>query len=174
MAWPCRPVTPTEQKVNPSIRVHFLFCIFASNIYDLMNNTVYILCAAALAAVAVLYQVAGKTRGNGKATASDAREPDTDSTHIPAGCCGKHAVCEKYGTKASAGSDDYFDDEELDQYKGRSSGSYTDKEVEEFRYVLYTMQQEEVISWIQSLQAREIELPDQLKEEAFFMMNETI
>lgn len=66
----------------------------------------------------------------------------------------------------------YFDDEDLDRFKGRASDSYTDTEVDEFRYVLYTMQQQEVREWMECLQAREVELPDELKEEAFSMMNE--
>ena len=66
----------------------------------------------------------------------------------------------------------YFDDEDLDRFKGRSSDGYTDQEVEEFRYVMYTMQQQEVREWMECLQAREIELPDELKEECYSMMNE--
>lgn len=93
---------------------------------------------------------------------------------IPAGeCCGKHAVCEKQKlAEARLRSAQYFDDEDLDRFKGRSSDDYTDQEVEEFRYVLYTMQQDEVREWMECLQAREIEIPDELKEECFSMMNE--
>ena len=68
----------------------------------------------------------------------------------------------------------YFDDEELDRFHGRSSDSYTEIEVEEFRYVLYTMRQEEVRDWVGCLQIREVELPDQLKEECISMMNEIL
>lgn len=93
---------------------------------------------------------------------------------IPAGeCCGKHAVCEKQKlAEARLRSAQYFDDEDLDRFKGRSSDNYTDQEVEEFRYVLYTMQQDEVREWMECLQARDIEIPDELKEECFSMMNE--
>ncbi len=93
---------------------------------------------------------------------------------IPAGeCCGKHAVCEKQKlAEARMRSAQYFDDEDLDRFKGRSSDNYTDQEVEEFRYVLYTMQQDEVREWMECLQARDIEIPDELKEECFSMMNE--
>lgn len=93
---------------------------------------------------------------------------------IPAGeCCGKHAVCEKQKlAEARLRSAQYFDDEDLDRFKGRSSDNYTDQEVEEFRYVLYTMQQDEVREWMECLQAREIEIPDELKEECYSMMNE--
>ena len=93
---------------------------------------------------------------------------------IPAGeCCGKHAVCEKQKlAEARLHSAQYFDDEDLDRFKGRSSDNYTDQEVEEFRYVLYTMQQDEVREWMECLQARDIEIPDELKEECYSMMNE--
>ena len=95
---------------------------------------------------------------------------------VPQGeCCGKHLVCEKQKlAEARLRSARYFDDEELDRFKGRSSDGYDDKEVEEFRYVLYTMRQEEVREWVECLEARDVELPDQLKEEAFCMMNETL
>ena len=93
---------------------------------------------------------------------------------IPAGeCCGKHAVCEKQKlAEARLRSAQYFDDEDLDRFKGSSSDNYIDQDVEEFRYVLYTMQQDEVREWMECLQARDIEIPDELKEECYSMMNE--
>jgi hypothetical protein len=66
----------------------------------------------------------------------------------------------------------YFDDEELDRFSGRGSDSYDDNELEAFRYVMYTMRQDEVKEWMECLQARNIELPDELKEECYSMMNE--
>ena len=109
-----------------------------------------------------------KTRGLNQ---QQAVEPQPE---VPAGeCCGKHAVCEKQKlAEARLRSAQYFDDEDLDRFKGRTSDGYTDQEVEEFRYVMYTMQQEEVREWMECLQAREIELPDELKEECYSMMNE--
>lgn len=101
----------------------------------------------------------------------EAVEPEPE---VPAGeCCGKHAVCEKQKlAEARMRSAQYFEDEELDRFNGRRSDDYTDKEVEEFRYILYTMQQNEVREWMECLQARGIELPDELKEECYSMMNE--
>ncbi len=109
-----------------------------------------------------------KTRGLSQ---DQSQRPEPE---IPAGeCCGKHAVCEKQKlAEARMRSAQYFDDEDLDRFKGRSSDKYTDQEVEEFRYVLYTMQQNEVRDWMECLQAREIEIPDELKEECYSMMNE--
>ena len=66
----------------------------------------------------------------------------------------------------------YYDDEELDVFKGRPSDSYTDEEVEQFSEVLYTLQEVEVAGWLRSLQLRGINLPDALKDEAFLIVGE--
>ena len=60
---------------------------------------------------------------------------------------------------------EYYDDQDLDRFAGREADSYTDKEVEEFSEVLYTMQPEEVAGWNRSLILRGINLPNQLKDE---------
>lgn len=138
-----------------------------------MNNVKYIICAVVLLLVFVLYCLYrwNSTRG----TAADTPdEPETPA--IPAGeCCGKHAVCEKQKlAEARLREAQYFDDEELDRFIGRKSDGYTDQEVEEFRYIMYTMRQDEVREWMECLQAREIELPDELKEECYSMMNELV
>ena len=67
---------------------------------------------------------------------------------------------------------EYYDDEELDRFRGRSSDNYTDAEVEEFREVMFTCQDEEVAGWCRSLQLRGIELPDELKDELFLIIGE--
>lgn len=66
----------------------------------------------------------------------------------------------------------YFDDEELDQFKGRASSDYSESEVEQFSEVLYTMKEEEVPEWLSSLQQREVELPDELKDEIYIILQE--
>jgi len=131
---------------------------------------IYYICAVVLLLMFVLFYLDrwNKTRGLNQ---QQAVEPQPE---VPAGeCCGKHAVCEKQKlAEARLRSAQYFDDEDLDRFKGRSSDDYTDQEVEEFRYVMYTMRQDEVREWMECLQAREIELPDELKEECYSMMNE--
>ena len=42
---------------------------------------------------------------------------------------------------------EYYDDEELDTYKGRAADDYSEEEVEQFAEVLYTMKPEEVAGW---------------------------
>lgn len=65
---------------------------------------------------------------------------------------------------------EYFDDEELDAYKGRKSDSYTDEEAAQFAEVLYTMRPSEVKDWTASLILRGISMPDQIKDEAIMLM----
>jgi len=67
--------------------------------------------------------------------------------------------------EAATRAPEYFDDEELDQFRGRPSDAYTDDEAEMFRDVMLTMKQHEVAEWGRSLRLREVSLPDQVKDE---------
>ena len=66
----------------------------------------------------------------------------------------------------------YYDDEELDRFKGRSSDSYTEEEIEEFSEIMYPCREEEVPAWNRSLELRGIQFPDQLKDELYMLINE--
>lgn len=84
----------------------------------------------------------------------------------PAGCCGLHEVCEKEQLLAAAEKEiEYYDDEELDEYRGRPADDYTPEEEEQFEEVLTTMREEEVAGWLRSLQLRGINLPVALRDE---------
>lgn len=85
-------------------------------------------------------------------------------------CCGLHAVCERGLEKAPLPAEAYYEDEELDRYRGRAAEAYAVEEIEEFREVLYTMRADEVAGWLQALQLREIELPVELRDEACMMV----
>ena len=87
-------------------------------------------------------------------------------------CNGEDERCEQECMlEAAVKAIEYYDDEELDQYRGRPSDGYTDSEAEEFADVLYTMKPEEVKGWNRSLILRQINLPNQLKDEVIMMMN---
>ena len=87
-------------------------------------------------------------------------------------CCGEHEVCEKGKIKRALRTDiEYFDDEELDRFRGTASDAYDDDAVEEFREVLYTMDPREVDDWLKSLELREVTLPDALKDEVFMLLD---
>lgn len=88
-------------------------------------------------------------------------------------CCGQHQICEKESLLAAVSKQiEYYDDEELDRFKGHPSDEYTEEEIEEFRNILYTMQEVEVAGWCRSLQLRSIALPDELKDEIFLIVGE--
>ena len=163
------PVTPTEKRTVPLESFFFVSSQF-NKVFSVMNNVVYIICAVILILLFVLTYLDrwNKTRN------SNAQESYTPQPAVPSGeCCGKHAVCEKQKlAEARLREAQYYDDEELDRFSGRGSDSYDDNEIEAFRYVMYTMRQDEVKEWMECLQARNIELPDELKEECYSMMNE--
>lgn len=88
-------------------------------------------------------------------------------------CCGQHAVCEKELLMASATVPiEYFDDEELDRFRGRAADAYTEAEEEEFREVFYTMFTHEVPDWLRSLQLRGVEVPEGLRDEVLLVIQE--
>ena len=88
-------------------------------------------------------------------------------------CCGQQEVCEKESLLAAISKQiEYYDDEELDRFKGRGGDEYTNEEAEEFRNVLYTMRSEEVAGWVRSLQLRQVNLPDEMKDEVFMIVGE--
>ena len=82
-------------------------------------------------------------------------------------------TCEKDSLLAAVSKGiEYYNDEELDRFRGRQSDEYTEEEVEEFREVMLTCKDEEVAGWCRSLQLRAIELPDGLKDELFLIIGE--
>lgn len=87
-------------------------------------------------------------------------------------CNGENTKCEQECMMEAATKDiEYYDDEELDQFKGRDSDSYSDEEVELFSEVLYTMQPQEVAGWNRSLILRGINIPDPLKDEVIAFLD---
>lgn len=87
-------------------------------------------------------------------------------------CSGSDVMCEQECTmKAATEPIEYFDDEELDTFRGRPSDSYTEEETQQFADVLETLQPNEVKPWGRSLILRGINMPDSLKDE-FAMLAE--
>lgn len=88
-------------------------------------------------------------------------------------CCGQHEVCEKDSLLAAISKDvEYYNDEELDRFRGREGDEYLPEEADEFRDVLYTMRSDEVAGWVRSLQLRMVNLPDEVKDEVFLIVGE--
>ncbi|RHJ80991.1 phospholipase [Parabacteroides sp. AM08-6] len=88
-------------------------------------------------------------------------------------CCGQHETCERDSLLAAVSKKvEYYDDEELDRFQGVEADEYEEEAVDEFREVLYTLQDIEVAGWLRSLQLRGVNLPDALKDEAFLIVGE--
>ena len=129
----------------------------------------------ALLALTVVATVIGKIyyhRINKKIARGELTEVP-DVVEADAECCGQHETCEKDSLLAAVSKGiEYYNDEELDRFRGRYSDEYTDEEVEEFREVMLTCKDDEVAGWCRSLQLRGIELPDDLKDELFLIIGE--
>ena len=88
-------------------------------------------------------------------------------------CCGQHEVCERDSLLAAVSKEiEYYNDEELDRYRGIPAEEYPDEAIDEFREILYTMREDEVAGWVRSLQLRAVELPNALKDEVFLIIGQ--
>ena len=120
----------------------------------------------------VLAAVAGYFR-NKKLQKMLERGEISEIREIPEECCGQHETCERDSLLAAVSKKiEYYDDEELDRFRGLEGDEYDEEAVNEFREVLYTLQDIEVAGWLRSLQLRAVNLPDALKDEAFLIVGE--
>ena len=104
-------------------------------------------------------------------------KPDETSpfevTEVPSECCGQHATCERDSLLAAVSKEIiYYDDEELDEYKGIPSDQYTEEQANQFAEIFYELKEVEVAGWCRSLQLRGIELPDAIKDEVLLVVRE--
>lgn len=98
-------------------------------------------------------------------------QPETKDCGTCNSCDGGGGKClQERILEQAVAEPEYFDDEELDEYKGRPSDCYTNEEAALFAEVMYTMRREEVPDWLASLTLRGINLPDQLKDEAVMLV----
>lgn len=85
-------------------------------------------------------------------------------------CCGKHLVCEKPLTPRLGEKIEYYDDEELDRFAGKEAEDFTPEEIEEVREVMMTLLPDDVPGWVRSISLRGINLPVQLRDELFLLL----
>ena len=96
-----------------------------------------------------------------------------DRTVEPEECCGMHVPCERDSLLASVSPEiEYYDDEELDRYRGTAPDEYSDEAIEEFRNVLLTLLPTDIAGWARSIQLRGIELPTPVREELLLIVAE--
>ncbi|MDE7402660.1 MAG: hypothetical protein K2M87_04525 [Muribaculaceae bacterium] len=111
-----------------------------------------------------------------KSDSSDSDNPSSDKSNDDTAeqseCCGLHLVCEKDSLSPMSADIIYYDDEELDRFRGREQLTYTPEETEEFRDVLMTLRPEEIAGWARSLTQRRLELPSDVRDELLMIINE--
>lgn len=128
-----------------------------------------------LALLAIVAMIAGYIRNKRLQKKIDRGELDRfpEVKEADAECCGQHEVCERDSLLAAVSKKlEYYDDEELDRFIGRTPDEYTSEEANLFRDVFYTMQDTDVAGWVRSLQLRGINLPDEVKDEVFLVIGE--
>lgn len=88
-------------------------------------------------------------------------------------CCGMHITCERDSLLAAVSTEIvYYDDEELDAYRGIKADEYEPEAIEEFRDVLLTLLPHDIAGWARSLQLRGIELPSAVRDELLMIVSE--
>ncbi|MCY1719671.1 hypothetical protein OU798_04920 [Prolixibacteraceae bacterium Z1-6] len=98
---------------------------------------------------------------------------EKESVSAPASdCCGAHEICEFDQIKMDESIIEYYDDEELDEFRNKSENEYTTSQIDQFREVLYTLKTDEIKKWLLSIERRNIALPSILMSEARFLMAE--
>lgn len=95
----------------------------------------------------------------------------SDSETHAQGCadegCGLRSICpsEQILTGQCKQEITYYDDEELDNFKGREADSYSPEEEEQWRDVLYTLQPADLLGWGQSVKHRGLVMPAAIRDE---------
>ena len=101
----------------------------------------------------------------------DRPEPPVVEQATCATCNGDNDKCEQECMMEAATQPiEYFEDEELDAFRGRPSDSYDDDETQQFADVLYTMRQDEMAAWCRSLTLRRINLSNALKDDVVMII----
>lgn len=98
--------------------------------------------------------------------------PVPEKKEIPDDCCGAHAVCERDSLLTKTNEIIYFDDEELDSLAGIAPEDMTQTQQKMIEDVFFTLREQDVAGWIRSIQLRNITLPDDIREQALFIVSE--
>lgn len=137
---------------------------------------IYIIALAALILLGVVAALATKLTGNGydgPATTANGNETKAAGSADCSTCSGEDASCEQINMmRASLKKIEYFDDEELDAFRGTEADAYTDEQAEQFSEVMTTLRPQEARAWWHSLRLRGIEVPNQVKDELISMIQD--
>lgn len=136
-----------------------------------MDDKIWLFVATALFILAAIGAVAywADRRERKKETAQGKITPQKE---VDDECCGAHAVCERDSLLNKSLQVEYYDDEELDTLAGVNPDDFTAQQLELLEHVFYTLKEKDVAGWLRSLQARNIQLPSTLRDEALLIVSE--
>lgn len=122
-----------------------------------------------LGAITYFFHLKEQKKQSGQPQAPLSEESQTP----PQECCGQHLVCERDSLLAGVSKTiEYYDDEELDEWKNTPPDQYSPEQIDLFREIFYTLQPGDVPGWVRSLQLRQIEVPESLRDEILLVVNE--
>lgn len=137
---------------------------------------VALILASSIAGAGLVLYVLHRLKYGGTEVSEDVsatEDPDAKET-AQEECCGLHITCERDSLSPVFGNEiEYFDDEELDEYINFNVQDYSDEDIERFRDVLLTLRAEDIAPWVRSIQQRGIELPAEVKDELFIIVEES-
>ena len=111
-------------------------------------------------------------RRTGRSEATEAPSEDIHCENQVSNACPSDCFCDNKTLQTLVNTEIiYFDDEELDAYKGRTE--YSEAEINQFQEVLFTLRPNEVADWLRSLELRDILLPEQLRDEVVMLINDS-
>lgn len=109
---------------------------------------------------------------HGRRIASEVVKPEQSCNDD---CCGTHEVCpSEQLLRGELCAVTYYDDEELDDYRGRGADDYSEGELEQWRDVLYTLQPADRLGWERSIKRRGIVMPSTIRDELLMLMQDPV
>lgn len=133
---------------------------------------------ALLAVTALVLWTADRLSHNKNAESDTAGDTEQGPAEDACGdtCCDAHSVCPSQmlldGDSGGKCEITYYDDEELDSYRGRKAADYSPDDIDRFRDVLYTLLPSDLMGWQRSLKRRSIAMPDPIHDEFIMLYNE--
>ena len=123
-------------------------------------------------ALGLVILVAFELRARKKSGEIEGKMSSAASKSADGECCGQHLVCERETLLQTNAKIEYYDDEELDSLADIDPQNYTNEQYQAIREVFDSLKEKDVPGWCRSIQLRNIQLPQDIREEALLIVRE--
>ena len=123
-------------------------------------------------ALGLVILVAFELRARKKSGEIEGKMSSAASKSADGECCGQHLVCERETLLQTNAKIEYYDDEELDSLADLDPQNYTREQYQAIREVFDSLKEKDVPGWCRSIQLRNIQLPQDIREEALLIVRE--